>query len=169
MHILIIRKSDSAKVLTYEDDSIVEQENYPFEDFSYVELVVESVSAFSTKFEKNPNLFSWDSDNNEVVYNDENNPLKQEVSKYRQRITDGVEFIATVTAELRINSVDNELPRSINQEIQATFSEVMSALSYGLWISAKEKCELITIEGNVTQELWDRIYNTITDYIAVSY
>ena len=100
---------------------------------------------------------------------DSENPIHVEKKKYEQRQLDGILAINELMAELRLNSIENELPREVNRSIEHAFEKVTNAILIGWWVTAKEECEEVIVGGYVTQELWDRIYNTINQYISENY
>ena len=72
-------------------------------------------------------------------------------------------------SELRLNSLENDFPRIVNKTIEDEFMKVTEAVERGWWITAKEECEIVVVGGYVSQELYDRIYLTITNYILENY
>lgn len=92
-----------------------------------------------------------------------------EVIRYRKRKEDGISMYFNMMSELRLNSIANNYPRIVNATIEETFKLVREYIVDGQWITAKEKCELVVVSGYITQELYDRIYTTITNYIALNY
>jgi hypothetical protein len=100
---------------------------------------------------------------------DNKNPISDEFIQYEKRQRDGLQSLNLMMAELRLNALQNNYPREVNRSIEEAFAEVINSIQLGWWVTAKEKCELVPVAGYVTQELWDRIYNTITNYIAANY
>ena len=100
---------------------------------------------------------------------DNKNPISDEFIQYEKRQRDGLQSLNLMMAELRLNSIQNNYPREVNKSIEEAFSGVINAIQLGWWVTAKEKCELVVVEGYITQDLWDRIYGTITNYIAANY
>jgi hypothetical protein len=96
-------------------------------------------------------------------------PLDDEITKYYQRQNDGKSAIIKMMAELRLNAIALNLPRSVNREIENKYWEVTVAINNGWWITAKEKAELVAVEGVVTQGLYDSILAKINGYIALNY
>lgn len=96
-------------------------------------------------------------------------PIEVEAKKYYKRQEDGREAVNNLMAELRLNAKVNNYPRIVNKTIEDAFMKVTESVERGWWITAKEECELVVVGGYVTQELWDRIYTTINDYILTSY
>ncbi len=98
------------------------------------------------------------------------NPITSEVINYDKRKQDGIMAVAQLMSELKLNSEANGYPRAINKSIEEAFKDVTyNLVSLGWWISAKECCELVVVEGYVTQTLYDRIYSTICNYIIANY
>jgi hypothetical protein len=97
------------------------------------------------------------------------NVISDEFILYENRQFDGMKSLNLLMAELRLNSVQNNYPREVNKSIETAFEGVINSIQLGWWVTAKEKCELVPVAGYVTQQLWDRIYLTITQYIAANY
>lgn len=95
-----------------------------------------------------------------------------EHSLYIKRQKDGQDAVSSLMSELRnaakLNP-DQDQARAINRSIENAFEKVTQNVLLGWWVTAKEQCELVPIGGYVTQQLWDRIYNTITQYINHNY
>lgn len=97
-------------------------------------------------------------------------PVDEEALKYYTRATDGERMYFYIVAELRLNSIANNLPRSVNKSIERAFKSVRNEIKNGQFISAREHLiEDVTVGGSITQELYDRILKKIDDYIAISY
>ncbi len=95
-----------------------------------------------------------------------------EHSLYIKRQRDGQEAVSALMSELRNTAKLNpnqEIARSINRGIEVAFEKVTLNVQQGWWVTAREQCELVPVEGYVTQALWDRIYSTITNYISENY
>lgn len=94
-----------------------------------------------------------------------------ELEKYRydKRTKDGCDAYLTLIAELRIYALENNQDRSVNKEIERRLEMVKSQVCMGQWISAKEYLQEVEISGPLTQELWNRINNTLTNYITTNY
>ena len=104
-----------------------------------------------------------------VVYELENDPIKDEAERYVQRQLDGVNAVNSLMSELRLNSIVNNYPRVVNKTIEDSFKKVTHNILIGWWVSAKEECEVVQVNDFVTQALKDRIMNTIVAYIEVNY
>ena len=95
-----------------------------------------------------------------------------EHSLYIKRQKDGQDAVSALMSELRNSAKLNpnqDLARAINRGIELAFEKVTQNVLLGWWVTAKEQCELVSIGGYVTQQLWDRIYSTITQYINQNY
>lgn len=104
------------------------------------------------------------------LYQVNQNSIEQ--SLYLKRINDGEKAVNALMSELRNSaklSPDPEAARTINRNIELAFEKVTQNVLWGWWVTAKEQCELVPIQGYVTQALWDRVYNTITEYISENY
>lgn len=97
------------------------------------------------------------------------NSINIEVLNYEKRQRDGLNAVNNLMSELRLNAIKNNYPREINKSIELAFENVTRNILLGWWISAKEECELVQIQGYVTQGLKDRVYNSITTYISNNY
>lgn len=98
-----------------------------------------------------------------------NDPILAEKLKYDQRCADGQHAYLMLMAELRLNSIENELPREVNKDIEERLENVRQQVVSGQWISALEKLQAVQVGGYLTQELYDRIEATITNYIQANY
>lgn len=97
-------------------------------------------------------------------------PIFDEVKKYETRKLDGIKAVNQMMSELRVNSIQNGYPREINRTIEKAFDGVSyNLVTYGWWISALEECNLVEINGYVTQGLKDRIKLVLETYIAANY
>ena len=103
----------------------------------------------------------------EIEY--ELSPIDLEAEKYQQRIDDGIQMSINLMSELRVNSKVNNLPRQVNDYIEQKLEKVKTNIDRGWWVTALEELEQVTVESYFTQELYDRLYNTITTYIAENY
>lgn len=95
--------------------------------------------------------------------------IKIESKLYLKRIADGRKMSRDLMSELRVNSKTNGLPRSVNKAIETKLEKVKLNIDRGWWVTAKEELDLLTIDAYFTQELFDRINLTITNYIAANY
>ena len=96
-------------------------------------------------------------------------PILVEKLKYDQRVVDGQNAFLMLMSELVVFSRQNNLPREINRDIETRLEFVKSQVIDGQWISAREKLAEVVIGGYLTQELYDRIKNSIDDYILKNY
>lgn len=105
----------------------------------------------------------------DMLKHNQDESISAEIQLYNRRREDGINAAVALISELRLNSINNNLPRAVLKDIETAFAKVDDNIRKGWWITAKEECEAVTVGGNVTQELWERIYNTITAYIAQNY
>lgn len=96
--------------------------------------------------------------------------LAQEVEFYiNKRQNDGVKAFFNLMAELRLFSLQNNLPRAVNKYIERKLKNVRDEVCLGQWISAREYLDEVVVEGYLTQELYDRVKNTLDTYIVENY
>ena len=95
--------------------------------------------------------------------------VTEEKKRYDQRVLDGQNANLMLMAELRLNSIQNNLPREVNKYIEEKLELVRSQVVSGQWISAREKLDLVVVEGYLTQELYDRIKLKLDTYISENY
>lgn len=95
--------------------------------------------------------------------------VSEEKLRYDQRVKDGQEAYLMLMAELRLKSKQENLPREINKFIEEKLEFVKSQVINGQWISAREKLDLVVVEGYLTQELYDRIQLKLDTYISENY
>jgi len=74
-----------------------------------------------------------------------------------------------ISAELRLNSIANNYPRSVNKKLEDAFRGVRDEVVQGHWITALEQCEKIVVNADVTQAFYDRIHLVLSDYISKNY
>lgn len=99
----------------------------------------------------------------------ETDNITEEKQKYDQRVLDGQNAYLMLMAELRLNSKHNNLPREVNKYIEEKLESVRIQVVSGQWISAREKLDLVVVEGYLTQELYDKIQLKIDTYILENY
>jgi hypothetical protein len=95
--------------------------------------------------------------------------LHDEIEKYNKRQYDGKVAIIQMMSELRLNSIVNNLPRSVNKEIESRYWDVVVAINNGWWITAKERAEIVIVADVVTQSFYDNVLEKINSYIALNY
>jgi len=86
-----------------------------------------------------------------------------------KRAIDGQRAFFELMAELRLNSVQNNLPREVNKFIERKLKNVRDEVILGQWVSAKEYLEEVTIESYLTIDLYNRIMNKLNTYITENY
>lgn len=89
--------------------------------------------------------------------------------KYDQRVIDGQNAYLSLMAELRLTGIANGYPRSVLRGIEDKLELVKSQVVDGQWVSAREKLEDVVVESPLSQELYDRIKDTLETYILTSY
>lgn len=99
----------------------------------------------------------------------ENNAIKIESRIYIKRIADGRKMSRDLMSELRVNSKALNLPRAVNKEIETKLEKVKLNIDRGWWVTAKEELDLVVVDGFLTQDLFDKVNLTITNYIAANY
>ena len=113
------------------------------------------------------NLY-FDSDNDIYTYNvetysDEEIRLKEnenEYLKYQERVSKGKEKYLKLCGEFRLSRDRGEITQEFYETLEDTLEPVRTELVNGQFITAKRK--LIEIGSSiVTQELYDRFYNSI--------
>ena len=87
----------------------------------------------------------------------------------KKRRADGEVAFFNLMAELRLHSLQNSLDRSINKYIERKLKDVRDEVLLGQWISAREYLDEVVVEGYLTQELYDRVKDTLDTYIAENY
>lgn len=104
------------------------------------------------------------------IYELDNDIISEEF--YIKTQEDGRNAVNNLMRELTLFSYNNNLSRDINRKIEDTFKPVTDALLWGWWKTAKEKCEELESEIDnviITRQLYDRIYNSIINYININY
>lgn len=92
-----------------------------------------------------------------------------EHSLYVKRKEDGIQSINSLMAELRNKSLSLGLPESVNRHIENMLKPVKEDVETGWWKSALDKIVLLQPDQYLTQELIDRVTNTISKYIDENY
>lgn len=110
-----------------------------------------------------------ESELNALPFIDSINRIELEKHRYDKRVTDGQSAYLMLMAELRLNSITNNLPREVNREIEEKLESVRIQVVSGQWISALEKLQAVQVGGYLTQQLYDRIQTSLTEYIAANY
>lgn len=96
--------------------------------------------------------------------------VADEVNFYiNKRQNDGVRAFFNLMAELRLFSLQNNLPRVVNKYIERKLKQVRDEVCLGQWISAREYLDEVVVEGYLTSELYNRVKNTLDTYIAENY
>lgn len=97
-----------------------------------------------------------------------NENLKKETELYIKRSEDGKNAYAAISAEFRLAKLSDQISEETHAAIEKSLIPVRNEVLAGQWISAKN--ELIYL-GIITigQDLYDRLYLQITNYIAENY
>jgi len=99
----------------------------------------------------------------ELVFNTE-----KETQTYLKRITDGANAIARFSAEIRIAKQSGVITEEGHKIIDKTLKLVRDEVLAGQWISAKDELVLLGTDV-IGQQLYDRIYNELQNYINNNY
>lgn len=103
------------------------------------------------------------------IIRQEGNPIDEEHFIYLKRTEDGKKAFYELMSELRLNSISNNLPREVNKFLERKLKNVRDEVCLGQWVSAREYLDEVTIEGYLTQEFFDRVKNTLDNYISLNY
>ncbi len=94
--------------------------------------------------------------------------LIEEEVKYNQRIKDGIQAIAKISAELRVYQSAGIMTQQQHQYIEEILEPVRREILAGQWINAKRKLEEIGIDA-VGEPPYVRLHTEITNYINSNY
>lgn len=103
----------------------------------------------------------------EVLEIEAKKALENETIMYKKRQCDGVSVYAEISAEFRLAKLSGVLTEEQHGAIEAVLIPVRNEVLAGQWISAKQKLEEIGIV--IGSELYNRLHNQITNYIAENY
>lgn len=103
----------------------------------------------------------------EVLEIESKKALENETLMYRKRQCDGVSAYAEISAEFRLAKLSGVLTEEQHGAIEAVLIPVRNEVLAGQWISAKQKLEEIGVV--IGAELYNRLHNQITNYIAENY
>lgn len=93
--------------------------------------------------------------------------LAQETRLYVQRIEDGKNAYAQISAEFRLAKLNGVITEAQHGAIEDILIPVRNEVLAGQWVSAKQKLEEI---GNVIGvDLYNRLHKQISDYISINY
>lgn len=95
-------------------------------------------------------------------------PLETEKQLYVQRITDGQEAYAQISAEMRLAKLSGQMDVATHSFVETTLKPVRNEVIAGQWISAKEILEGIGAEF-IGQTLYDDLHSRLSAYIEISY
>lgn len=94
--------------------------------------------------------------------------LDQETQKYIQRTNDGIISIAKFSAELRLAKLAGVITEDGHKAIDSALTPIRTEILAGQWISGKQLLEELGT-SIIGQQLYDRIYNEINNYILRNY
>lgn len=103
----------------------------------------------------------------EIDFLESKKVLENETIMYKKRQCDGVSAYAEISAEFRLAKLSGVLTEEQHGAIEAVLIPVRNEVLAGQWISAKQKLEEIGVVIGV--ELYNRLHNQITNYIAENY
>lgn len=93
--------------------------------------------------------------------------LENETIMYKKRQCDGVSAYAEISAEFRLAKLSGVLTEEQHGAIEAKLIPVRNEILAGQWISGLKLLEEIGVVIGV--ELYNRLHNQITNYIAENY
>ena len=94
--------------------------------------------------------------------------IEKETKKYLQRSKDGLDAYARISAEFRLAKQSGQLSEETHTFIEKTLIPVRNEVLAGQWISSLN--ELVSIGPElIGQELYNRLYNQISNYIDLNY
>jgi len=105
----------------------------------------------------------------EKNFDDGVSEIENEKINYIKRVVDGKDAFLNIVAELRLFSIDNNLPREVNKEIEQKLKQVRNEVVLGQWKTAREELDLVIVEGYLNQAFFDRIKKKLDDYIEENY
>jgi len=114
---------------------------------------------------------SYETIQREIIDNTHNDILHQidlETDRYLKRTRDGVEAYAKISAEFRMAKLNGDISEETHGYIEAILIPVRNEVLAGQWISARLILESIGAL-NIGDELYDRLYGQITNYINDNY
>jgi len=93
--------------------------------------------------------------------------LRKETEMYKKRTQDGINAYAEISAEFRLAKLAGVITEAQHGAIETTLIPVRNEVLAGQWISALQKLEAIGVA--IGSELYDRLHNQISNYIAENY
>lgn len=99
------------------------------------------------------------------------NNIFEETQKYKQRILDGQETYAQISAKFRVLKLYGVISEESQRDIENLFKPVRNEVLAGQWVDARIQLEsLHSIAISMGKEdLYNEIYNIINNYIQSSY
>jgi len=104
----------------------------------------------------------------EEVEIESKNALQSETKKYLKRTEDGRNAYAEISAEFRLAKLNGIISEETHSVIEKTLIPVRNEVLAGQWISAKNELVLIS-SAVIGVQLYDRLFNQITNYINLNY
>ena len=140
--------------------------NIEIESLEHLETLIVDLDETNKQYLRN----TYTGTSNIPVLTEFETMLVDEVNFYiNKRQNDGVRAFFNLMAELRLFSLQNGLPRAVNKYIERKLKNVRDEVCLGQWISAREYLDEVIVEGYLTQELYDRVKNTLDTYITENY
>ena len=93
--------------------------------------------------------------------------LRLETEMYKKRTQDGINAYAEISAEFRLAKLAGIITEEQHGAIETTLIPVRNEVLAGQWISALQKLEAIGV--SIGSELYNRLHNQISNYIAENY
>lgn len=94
--------------------------------------------------------------------------IEAETERYKQRIADGTEYYAKISAEFRLAKLSGAITNEAHKGIEVTLMPVRNEVLAGQWLTAQSN--LTTIGSSVIGvELYDRLQLELSNYIAENY
>ena len=104
----------------------------------------------------------------EEIANQQMEQLKaRETEMYKKRTQDGINAYAEISAEFRLAKLAGVISEEQHGAIEETLIPVRNEVLAGQWISALQKLEAIGVA--IGSELYNRLHNQISNYIAENY
>lgn len=107
----------------------------------------------------------YEGENPQAIYNIR---LEEETRKYIERTNDGITAIAKFSAELRLAKLAGVITEDGHKAIDSALTPIRTEILAGQWISGKQLLEELGT-SIIGQQLYDRIYNEINNYILLNY
>ena len=108
---------------------------------------------------------------NVVAQHDPSDTISAIKGLYDKYVPDGQDYIKQITAEMVSLSMNDPVNHPFEDVIfiETKLDKVIQKLSIGHWSSAKSEIALVTIEGALTQDIYDGISSYINNYVDNNY